>query len=295
MNQASAKRRNALLAGAAGVALLIGGSTYALWSQQASLNGGTITAGNLALTAAALGNYDVSADRVTHGTSPDQEVVGPIQDANNQDLTFGAGQVAAYNGDTTTPGLDGDPGTYGINAVSDVLQGHSIANLDTWLIVPGDTVALAQTLNVTLTGDNLVATLDVDGTGFLANALNSDMVYHYALFGSDGKQLGDIEPIANAVQPIALLQADSTGQGGGTDDYYGVDPNLVKVPVVGTAKLTLVVFGHFKDTGNTQGIDNVNVIDALNSFKVDLTQVRDYTDGFGSPQPYPSPSPTTTP
>jgi len=293
MNQASAKRRNALLAGAAGVALLIGGSTYALWSQQTSLNGGTITAGNLALTAATLGNYDVSADRATHGTDPDQEVVGPIKDASSQDLTFGTGQVAAYNGDTTTAGLDGDLGAYGINAISDVLQGHDITSISSWLIVPGDTVALAQSLNIKLAGDNLVATLDVDGTGFLANALNSEMVYHYALFGSDGKQLGDIEPITNGVQPIALLQAGSAGQAAGTDDFYGVAPGLVKVPVVDTASLTLVVFGHFKDTGSSQGINNVNVIDTLGSLKVNLTQVRDYTDGFGNPQPYPSP--TTTP
>ncbi len=53
-----------VIAGIAGLALLGGGTTFALWSDSATVNGGTITSGNLDVAAA--GNvvwYDVSDDR----------------------------------------------------------------------------------------------------------------------------------------------------------------------------------------------------------------------------------------
>ncbi|MBD7918324.1 alternate-type signal peptide domain-containing protein [Cellulomonas sp. Sa3CUA2] len=53
-----------LIAGVAGIALLTGGSTFALWSAQDSVAGGTITNGDLNVTAAAaLSWVDTSADR----------------------------------------------------------------------------------------------------------------------------------------------------------------------------------------------------------------------------------------
>ena len=44
------KRRNGIIAAALGAALLMGGGTFALWSDSASLSGATITAGDLAIT-----------------------------------------------------------------------------------------------------------------------------------------------------------------------------------------------------------------------------------------------------
>ncbi|MDR0847561.1 MAG: alternate-type signal peptide domain-containing protein [Propionibacteriaceae bacterium] len=63
MTNASNKRRNAVIAAVAGAALLLGGSTYALWSATANLDGGSITAGNLNIAAGTPSAYDVSSDR----------------------------------------------------------------------------------------------------------------------------------------------------------------------------------------------------------------------------------------
>lgn len=52
-----------LIAGVAGIALLTGGSTFALWSAKADLAGGTITSGDLNVTTSAGTWYDISADR----------------------------------------------------------------------------------------------------------------------------------------------------------------------------------------------------------------------------------------
>jgi len=303
MNQTSAKRRNAVVAGAAGVALLVGGSTYALWSDSDQIEGGTITAGDLQLTAGTLDAYDVSADRVSHGS----ETIENILDDNTAQnpLTFVDGQVAAYNGaDSSSDGLDGDSGTYGIKATDGVLQGHTVALAD-WLIVPGDTVAAVAPYQVKLLGDNLVAELTLDGTKLLDGASNpsaspsvsaqqnSDMVYHYALFGQDGKQISAIQAVdtTSAAQRIALIQAANDGQAAGANDQYQPTgaSSLIDIPVIGTdtantgeAYVTLVVFGHFKDTGTTQVTANANTVDQLGDITVNLTQVRTYSDGYGN-------------
>jgi alternate signal-mediated exported protein len=301
MNQASAKRRNAVVAGAAAVALLIGGSTYALWSNKASFDGGEITAGDLALTARTPIAYDVSADRVDR----DSETIADIADGNSPSnlLTFGADQVAAYNGNATVAGLDGDPGVYGLKAPADVLQGH-VVNPTSWLIVPGDTAAVVTPYEITLKGDNLVAELTLDGTSFKPDDANpdpnTDMTYHYAIFGQDGQQIGSIQAIdtSNANQAIALFQADNTGQASGADDNYDLGEGLVPVPVIGSSgtdpvSITFVILAHFTSTENQAAIDdtvpNANKIDNLGNVGLSLTQVRTYTDGFGSPTSYPTP------
>lgn len=52
------------LAGVVAVALLTGGSTFAVWSDADNVNGGVVTAGNLDVAATSLGWFDTSADRV---------------------------------------------------------------------------------------------------------------------------------------------------------------------------------------------------------------------------------------
>jgi len=66
----TSRRRKAILAGVAGFALLLGGSTYALWTSSANLAGGEITAGDLSIAPGTFAAYDISADRVdsTGGT-----------------------------------------------------------------------------------------------------------------------------------------------------------------------------------------------------------------------------------
>jgi len=70
MTNKSTKRRNAVIAAVAGAALLLGGSTYALWQASADLDGGTITAGQLAITAGDTNPaWDISEDRTDGKTT----------------------------------------------------------------------------------------------------------------------------------------------------------------------------------------------------------------------------------
>ena len=56
-------RTKGAVAGVAGVALLLGGTTFALWSAQDSVAGGVITNGTLAVDAGEISWVDVSPDR----------------------------------------------------------------------------------------------------------------------------------------------------------------------------------------------------------------------------------------
>ena len=56
------KLTKAGLAGGLGALLLLGGTTFALWTDSASVAGGTITSGNLEVAAGTVAWHDVSAD-----------------------------------------------------------------------------------------------------------------------------------------------------------------------------------------------------------------------------------------
>ncbi|WP_453983861.1 alternate-type signal peptide domain-containing protein [Brevibacterium casei] len=57
------KQTLGIIAGAAGAALLLGGGTFALWTDSAEADGGQITAGNLDVAVTESGWQDISADR----------------------------------------------------------------------------------------------------------------------------------------------------------------------------------------------------------------------------------------
>ena len=283
------KRVTAIIAVAAGAALLIGGSTYALWSATAGMDGGKITSGDLNLEAGDVSAYDVSYDR--------QDSV-PVTDGTNN-LIFNAKE-----------NLDGD--TVIVNGGKDgvTMTGHDI-DLNSWLITPGDTAAVLFPYTVTLKGDNLVAQLTINA-GNLGKS-NPNMEYYYAIFGEDGQQIGTTNPIAkeNGL-PVALFQANGAGQQSGKDD---LDPETgVEVPMVntdGTVSVTVAVFGYFKEstpdrnyvTGTADGVslvcDSNNMEagqpttceDDLASLSATLTQVRTGTTFF--PSASPSAEPTT--
>lgn len=67
------KKTTGLVAGAAGAALLLGGATFALWSDSDPVAGGTITAGNLDVEATQPEWLDVSQDRTDAGHVIDLE------------------------------------------------------------------------------------------------------------------------------------------------------------------------------------------------------------------------------
>ncbi|WP_120003236.1 alternate-type signal peptide domain-containing protein [Nesterenkonia muleiensis] len=67
------KKMTGFVAGAAGVALLMSGGTYALWSDSADVDGGTITSGNLEVDFLKSSWKDVSKDRSDYPHSIDLE------------------------------------------------------------------------------------------------------------------------------------------------------------------------------------------------------------------------------
>lgn len=65
------KKTKGLVAGAAGVALMLSGTTLALWSDSDTVDGAELTAGNLDVSAASVDWADVSGDRSDKGHSID--------------------------------------------------------------------------------------------------------------------------------------------------------------------------------------------------------------------------------
>lgn len=277
----SHKRRNGLIAAAAGFALLLGGGTYALWSASASISGGTITSGDIGLTVREGKAYDVSVDRFDKNVQ--------VIKAGGKSLVFG-------------PHLEPGWGIIKVNEAKEMM-GHPV-NLDTWRIVPGDTVAITKTFTVKLDGDNMVAHLWIDGTKFAPAATkNTDMSYNYAIFDSNGDQIGSGQSVSlHSRLPLAWFQASNAGQDDGVDDQYfswelQAKAPVPKVdPVTKTADFTFVMFGHFKNTDKKdkgeQGQKNTNVADVIGDIDLHLEQIRSVTDGFGKPIKGDTPSPT---
>lgn len=124
------KKTKGILAGAAGGALLLGaGGTFALWSDSATVQGGSITAGQLDVEAQPLAWWDVSpAGTILHNGTP------------------GNVTVPRPGGPETLPGAD----------ISVPVDGG------TFRIVPGDELVGLGQFDFTLQGQNLDAVVSVD-------------------------------------------------------------------------------------------------------------------------------------
>lgn len=96
-----------VIAGLAGLALLSGGTTFALWSDSDSIPGGTITNGELGVTAASVGWFDVSPDRtdVTADLTPVTDLDGHAIDLSTWRMVPGDVAEGTYGLDVT---LEGD-------------------------------------------------------------------------------------------------------------------------------------------------------------------------------------------
>ncbi|MDR2931352.1 MAG: SipW-dependent-type signal peptide-containing protein [Propionibacteriaceae bacterium] len=272
MTEKTTKRRNAVIAAAAGVALLIGGSTYALWSATGNIAGGDITSGTLEMTVGTVAGYDVSGDRY-------DSTIAAVQNTASTPatLTFASTDEAAK--------------VVNVKQTANAISGHPITSLGTWMITPNDTVLVSMPLNVTMKGDNLVADLTMDTTGLVGKITNKDMVYQAAIFGDDGKQIGTVQTLdtatGNAALKVATFQANGDGQNSGQDDKDSAGALVPTVGVDGTASVTLVIFGHFADK-TPQDASSYAATDALGSIPVALTQVRSGTDLFTAPQQPPA-------
>lgn len=135
MNKAT---KGALAAGAAGILLLGGAGTFALWEDSAGITGGTVSSGDL-------------------------------------DLAMAAGTWAQ----TATPG--------------------TAIDINTFDIVPGDSLTYTTTITATATGDNLQGELKIAGSTFVTafNALPPEhvtaTVAHTAVDGG-GLLVDDLNP-----------------------------------------------------------------------------------------------------
>ncbi|MCL2466360.1 MAG: SipW-dependent-type signal peptide-containing protein [Micrococcales bacterium] len=152
------------------------------------------------------------------------------------------------------------------NEVVDGVTGHEVD--DTWLMVPGDTVAVVYEVEVTLTGDNMVAelSLDIDDDKLEIEGID----YTYKLYRENGDQLEASE----GTDLVYLAPAES-------DDEVIAGEEGEDVPVYSladeTETFTVVIFATFDV--DTPGRQDVLAVDALENIKITLTQVR--TPGIG--------------
>lgn len=137
------KKTKGLLAGAAGAALLLGGSTFALWSDSTQVDGARITAGNLEVTGGTLTWKDVSEDRTD---SPHK-----IDDV---------GEFRIIPGDIIEGTVDLEVALEGENMVADlgVDIGPAFNSAENWLTQEG-----SLTVAVTDEDGNEILLEDADG------------------------------------------------------------------------------------------------------------------------------------
>ena len=236
-------RAASLVAAGVVVALAMGGGTFALWSASDTFDGGTITSGDLNLVASSVdGWYDVSPDR---------------SDA----TTLVAGKAAVP--ETSEGAGDG-------TAAVDAVYGHPITDMNTWRMVPGDTVARVFAVDVTLEGDNLVAELSLTGGAAGDDGTftwGDNLTYGYTLYKGETKLGSGV--LADGV--IATIEAPQAGQAAGQSD------GLTVAMTSTTESYTLLVTAAFDAA--TPDREDVSAHDALGDLSLSLDQVR--TPGTG--------------
>lgn len=206
------KKTTGLVAGAAGAALLLGGATFALWSDSDPVAGGTITAGNLDVKATQPTWRDVSQDRTDAGHVIDLERFRIIPGDTIRG-TFGF--KAALEGDNMVAelsladlGASGDllealasEATYEVTVDGEVVAGGDLFAAEPVLFASADNshnVATLPTLPADLPGSPNVA-LVVDIT-FPETVTDQDLVRTNAVLDDFAVTLGQVR--------------DSSGQGG---------------------------------------------------------------------------------
>jgi alternate signal-mediated exported protein len=243
-------KRHVIVAAVAGAALLVGGSTYALWFTSADVNGGqVVTAGDLDLAGGTMKAWDVSTDR---GYDTDVKTAA----------SAGFSEIMLM-----LPGEADQPGDEPIKGLA--------VNLSTWKIVPGDTVALTFPYKVTAKGDNLVASLTVPGATKLFNVTNkasslkdeepAAINLDYQMFGADGQELGEITSLLDADQLVAYVQPLGSRE-------YTADKPVVETDEAGTVVLTMVLYVTFKSVDDRVGANEI--LTMANQLTATVAQVR---------------------
>ncbi|MCL1898043.1 MAG: alternate-type signal peptide domain-containing protein [Micrococcales bacterium] len=182
-DRARSRRRKGIIAGVAGAALLLSGGTFALWQTSATIDGGTVTAGNMTLTAGATADwYDVSPDR-----------------------DFAAAVTIVEDGDS-------DP----------LLEGEAI-NISSFLVSPEDVLAAVFDVEVGMEGDNLVGALSLSlgagGTGTFEiddsnlEAIVNDLTFESEIF-VDGEVAVARTALAAGSMNLGYFTTSATHAGG---------------------------------------------------------------------------------
>jgi alternate signal-mediated exported protein len=242
-----ARRRKALIAAVCGGALLLGGSTFALWTESAALSGGSISTGEFGVEMGDETAWDVSPDR--------------------------------------TNGKEVDTG-YMIS--SKAVVGHEVEDLSEFGMSPGDKIAIDYPLTVTLYGDNLVAGLTGDFTGFVPQ---NDKVAPFAdvevyVYDSTDKTTVWKQATGGGLsKPLELgyfASAKIESAGGHAETTGGEEPIRMDG---GNTKLVNVLVVVSMDRA-VDSEDARSGLIALNNAKFTLTQTRDLGVGdFATPSP----------
>ncbi|MCL2788599.1 MAG: SipW-dependent-type signal peptide-containing protein [Micrococcales bacterium] len=246
----TSRRSKGVLAAVSAGALLLTGSTFALWSSQSNVQGGTIISGNLDLSVEALEAWDISGP-------------GPVDND-------------SFRGDQTED-LDT---LYAGCGYAGGEKGHALP-LGDWNAVPQDAWVFVVPLKIALQGDNMIAKLSVT---------LPDMLYDPDILAGDPELLittavGDAE--YTMTNDVAEAYFQSTAQPAGQwpdDDLY--PPGATNpIPVISTvaidsttlSNVCVVIKGQFADQFNRDNTEteifSVGAVQDL--IDINLEQVRD--------------------
>lgn len=149
-----------VIAGAAGLALLVGGGTFALWFDNEEIPGGDINSGQLDIALGAAGVWRAD-DCVTGDVIPSISayLISPndvVCFAQPMDVIVNGADISAtFSVDTSA--IDGDPALIGAVAIAGSLTpetGFTSAGTNTWTVAPSATPR-TLTANVVFTFDGL--------------------------------------------------------------------------------------------------------------------------------------------
>ena len=260
MTNKTTRRRNAVIAAVAGAALLLGGSTYALWQATANLEGGTITAGDLNIQAGTFNAWDVSSDR--------------LDSQNTEDGAQAVSTVGSQDPEIAPITLQDEEGDSVLGHPIRISAKPSDSDSD-WKMVPGDTVALTIPYLITLKGDNLVAKLEMGVKKDILDELtatDSLLSVQYQMFNDEGQPVGDGGTLSQEKNVISYYQGyNPTGAGG--------QPEADTIPTVnndGNAVFVLVLYVSFDPANMTVEREQVNgtLLSLAGTLNMTLTQVR---------------------
>ncbi|KXC07135.1 alternate-type signal peptide domain-containing protein [Microbacterium hominis] len=185
-----------------------------------------------------------------------------------------------------------------VGATDGSQPGHSITDIDSWRIAPGDKMAASFETTVTLDGDNLVARVGLDGLQDLQSNITG-MNYSYEVYYGEKLLVKETALPTTADAPLMYLAATTNGQAAGLDDATNgilgstataVDGVAAQTAVFGmpttSETFNVVIYASFyedldgdfrysaTDTTVTDRVD-VNLVDTLGSLTLKLSQVRD--------------------